>query len=163
MGEINSANVPCDNPEKSEKIMLFIESTKYRGRDCYSTPWYHLMSEEMVYMWCWWNNPKKKIQITKVSHLLPEELLTYLSCTEQITDHITLCGLFKFLGTILPLIISKGNFYEFVLMFLWFTFFLYNDFLFSGYVFLKLCKTEAFNFREEQQKRLSFTYLICFT
>lgn len=49
MGEINSANIPCDNPEEPQKIHI-IESTKYRERGCYSTWWYHLMPEDMVYV-----------------------------------------------------------------------------------------------------------------
>ena len=114
----------------------------------------------MVDVWCWWNISKKKIQITEVSHLLPEELLTHLSCTGQTTEHITLCGIFKFLSTILLLIVSKMNFYEFFLMFLWYTFFFYNYILVSRYVFLKLCKTRTFNFREWQKRYLLPTLFV---
>lgn len=61
MNDINASDVPCNNAEESEKKMnVFIELTKYRDRVCYSIAQCHLMPEEKVYMWCWWNIPKKK-------------------------------------------------------------------------------------------------------
>lgn len=131
-----------------------------------STPWYPLSSEEMVYMCVILTRYSEKENTNNKSKSFgPRRTAdSPFLWRADYWPHNSLWNIhkFKFLGMTLPLRGSKINFYEFVLVFLWFTFFLHNYFWFSGCVVLRLRKTEKVSFREEWQER-TLSYLICFT
>ena len=134
----------------------------------YSIPWYHLLPEVMVYFCVMLTRHSKKENSNNKSKSFGPRRIADSSLMHRADyrPHNSLWNIhnIKFLGARLILIVSKINFYESTLMLLWFIFFLYNYFLFSRCVFLRPCKTERLNFREEwQERRLSLTYLTCFT